>query len=381
MRVVVDKVEKRSWVEIDLEQIRNNFSIYKSYLPENYKIIAVTKADAYGHGDIMVAKTLAELGVDFFAVSNIDEAVGLREAGIKATILILGYTYPGDAKTLYDYQISQTILSKEYAEELYREGYRIRCQVAIDTGMCRIGLNANDTNSCSRLIRQYFRMFELEGIFTHFSVADSQYPSDISFTRNQIEKFGLIADSVKDLNLPYVHCCNSAAGIKYIPQVTKWKGIDKYVRLGIVLYGLKPDRGFAMPEGILPALTWKSRISMVKIVPAGSYVGYGRSFEAKRETKIVTIPTGYADGYNRHLSNNGFVIINGQKAPVIGRVCMDQILADATGIDNVKMDDTVILLGKDGGISFNADDMAELLDTIGYEVTCNISKRVQRFYV
>jgi alanine racemase len=343
--------------------------------------MAVIKADAYGHGHVQVARMLADMGVGLFAVSNIDEAVGLREAGISGEILILGYSSPVYAQTLYDLNLTQTLVSETYAEQLAKTGYRVKCQWAIDTGMNRIGINANNLNHCEQMIRTYAERLDLNGIFTHLCVADSSDEEDKIFTRNQIEKFKLLADRVADLKLPYVHCCNSAGGLSYIDNTEYYDTIGRIVRLGIVLYGLKPDYSNPLPQGIAPALTWKSVISMVKPVAKGEFIGYGRSFEVKRDSIIATVATGYADGLSRLLADKGFVMINGHQAPIVGRICMDQTLIDVTDIPNVCMGMSVTLLGKNGDLVYTADDMAQDLGTIGYEVMCNITKRVQRFYV
>lgn len=380
MQVHVSKVEKRSWVEIDIEQLKRNYLLYKSQLPDDFDIIAITKADGYGHGDIKVAQCLEKLGVNFFAVSNIDEAVGLREAGIKGEILILGYTSPYDAKTLVKYDITQSILSNDYATKLKTQGQKVKCHVAIDTGMSRIGLDAKDIQQCEKSIREFNTYLNLTGLFTHLSVADSNNDSDILFTEAQIKLFDDVAFRVSDLKLQYAHCFNSAAGLHYNSLLSKYANIDKIVRLGIILYGLHPSDDYELPDGIAPVLSWKSRVSMVKKVSKGSYIGYGRSYETKSDIIVATVPTGYADGYNRLLSNKGYVLIHGEKAPIVGRICMDQLTVDVTGIPNVKMDDTVTLIGKDGSKTITAEEMAQEVGTINYEIVCDISKRVQRFY-
>lgn len=380
MEIIVNQLEQRSWIEIDLDQIKQNYLNYKNSLPDKTEIMAVIKADAYGHGDAHIAKWLSEQGCKLFAVSNIDEAVGLRNAGIKGEILILGYTSPKYAKTLAYLDLSQAIVSEEYAEVLAQTGQRIKCQFAIDTGMNRIGLDADNPKKCESTIRKYLGNFSVEGIFTHLCVADTDTEEAKSFTIEQINKFNTVADSIADLDFPYIHCYNSAGGLFYLKDCDNYKIISKIVRLGIILYGLKPDYNNILPAGIKPALTWKSVVSMVKNVHPGETIGYGRAFTVEKERKVATITTGYADGLNRHLSNKGYVLVNNHKAPIIGRICMDQTLIDVTDIPNVMMGSEVIILGESGNLSYTADDMAQDLGTIGYEVICNISKRVQRFY-
>ena len=380
MEIIVNQMERRSWIEIDLDQIKQNYFIYKNSLQSDAEIMAVIKADAYGHGDAHIARWLSEQGCRLFAVSNIDEAVGLRNAGIKGEILILGYTSPKYAKTLSYLDLSQAIVSEEYAEALSQTGQRVKCQFAIDTGMKRIGLDGDNTSSCEVIIRKYSDSLIVEGLFTHLCVADTDSEDAKEFTYGQIRKFKAVADAVADLKLPYVHCCNSAGGLYYLKNNSEFEVIGKIVRLGIVLYGLKPDADNQLPDGVRPAMTWKSVVSMVKNVHPGETIGYGRTFMVKKEMKVATVTTGYADGLNRLLSNKGFVMINGYKAPIVGRICMDQTLVDVTEIPDVKMGAEVVIIGESGNLTYTADDMAQDLGTIGYEVICNITKRVQRFY-
>ncbi len=381
MEVLVNQIEKRSWVEISLPQIKANYECYKEQLQENTEIMAVIKADAYGHGDYQVAKALSECGVRLFAVSNIDEAVGLREQGIKGEILILGYSAPSYAETLCKYDLTQAVVSEDYAEALAQSKKQPKCQFAIDTGMNRIGLNADRVEECENIIRKYYHRLIINGIFTHLCVADTDNEEDVAFTHAQLKKFSSLTERLSDLNLPFQHCLNSAGGLRYVNESPTSRGGVRIVRLGIILYGLKPDKDMALPVGIRPALTWKSVVSMVKEVHPGETIGYGRSFKVEKPMRLATVTTGYADGFDRHLSDGGFVLIKGQKAPIVGRICMDQTIADVSHIDGVKMGDRVILLGTQESITYTADDMAEQLGTIGYEVVCNISKRVQKYYL
>lgn len=380
MEIIVNQMERRSWIEIDLDQIKQNYFIYKNSLRSDAEIMAVIKADAYGHGDAHIARWLSEQGCRLFAVSNIDEAVGLRNAGIKGEILILGYTSPKYAKTLSYLDLAQAIVSEEYAEALSQTGQRVKCQFAIDTGMNRIGLDGDDTNSCEQTIRKYADSLVVEGLFTHLCVADTDTEEAKDFTLGQIRKFKAVADAVSGLKMPFVHCFNSAGGLYYLNNNPDFECIGKIVRLGIVLYGLKPDVDNQLPDGVRPAMTWKSVVSMVKKVHPGETIGYGRTFKVEKEMKVATVTTGYADGLNRLLSNKGFFMINGYKAPIVGRICMDQTLVDVSVIPDVKMGTEVIIIGKSGDLTYTADDMAQSLGTIGYEVICNITKRVQRFY-
>lgn len=380
MEIIVNQMERRSWIEIDLDKIKQNYLLFKNSINKRVDIMAVIKADAYGHGDAHIARWLSEQGCHLFAVSNIDEAVGLRNAGIKGEILILGYTSPRYAKTLSYLDLSQTIVSEEYAEALAATGYRVKCQFAIDTGMNRIGLEGDMPFKCAELIRKYIGLLDVEGLFTHLCVADTDTVECHEFTLEQLRKFNEVVNLVGDLRLPFIHCCNSAGGLFYLKNNEPFSNTGNIVRLGIVLYGLKPDEHNIIPKGIMPAMTWKTVVSMVKEVHAGETIGYGRTFKAERDLIIATITTGYADGLNRRLSNKGFVLINGMKARIVGRICMDQTLVDVTDIPNVNMGTEAVIIGETDGYRYTADDMAADLGTIGYEVICNISKRVQRFY-
>jgi len=357
---------KRSWVEINLNTLAENYRIYRSCIPKQQEIMAVVKADAYGHGEDAVVKRLLKEGCHNFAVSNIEEAIKVREAGADGQVLILGYTPAENMGEILEYDITQTLLSEEYAEKL--AGHGIKAQFAIETGMNRIGLDADDTRECRRIIEKYADKYVLTGIFTHLCVADT--PSEKEFTKMQIERFKAVADSVAHLNLPYIHCMNSAGGL--------WEtSFGNLARVGIIMYGLKPDRANTLPQGIKPALNWKSVISMIRKVKKGETIGYGRSYTAAREMSIAVIPTGYADGFSRALSNKGCVMIGGKKAPIVGRVCMDQLMVDVTDIPYVQPDMEVFLIG-DG---YSADDMAKDAGTIGYEIICAISKRVPKSYI
>ena len=365
---------KRSWTEIAFSSLKKNYNIYRDFQPSYKHIMAVVKADAYGHGDRVVAKYLSDNGVRHFAVSNINEAIHIREAGIEGQILILGYTPIERAEELVRYDITQTLLSEDYTERLASQGLPVKCQFAIDTGMRRIGLNADDTGECERVIRKTFSTsLQLDGLFTHLCVADT--PEQDDFTKHQIQLFEAVTRRVSDLNLPYCHCLNSAGGLWHYTDVSC------FARLGIILYGLKPDYMNTLPDGIEPALSWKSVVSMIKEVKPGDTIGYGRSYTVDRPMRIATIPTGYADGYPRLLSNRGWVLINGHKALIVERVCMDQMMVDVTAIPNVEYESEVVLIGKSGDEVITADDLANLIGTIGYEIVCGISKRVERVYI
>lgn len=366
---MTNKMYKRSWVEIDLEAIKNNYRIYRNLIPKTTEIMAVVKADAYGCGYEKIAKTMWECGCNNFAVSNIYEAIELREIGIKGQILILGYSDIESIDDLLKYDITQAILDEKYADDLISTGKKIKCQYAIDTGMNRIGIDAQKLRECEKEIRRVHEKLNLTGIFTHLCVADIDSPESNDFTKKQQVLFNAVVNSVSDLKLEYIHSLNSAGSLYHYDPVSNLS------RLGIVLYGLKPDDSDTLPLGVKPILTWKSVVSMIKEVKAGETIGYGRSYKVTKDMMVATIPTGYADGYSRFLSNKGHVYINGQKANIVGKVCMDQMMVDVTNL-NVNRNDEVILIDD----KYTADDIATLIGTIGYEVICGISKRVPRIY-
>ena len=369
----------RSWIEVDLIQLVENHKAYINALPKDFEIMSVVKADAYGHGAVSVVNALSKTGVSKFAVSNLNEAIELREAGINGEILILGYTSAALAEEIYKYDLIQTIVSEEHAVKLAEATkQRLKCHIAIDTGMNRIGLDADNPTECGRIIRKYYSVFDVCGIYTHLCVADSDNPEDIAFTLTQIDKFRDVCEEISDLEIKDIHCCNSAAGLFYSKFVADKFGGRGIVRTGIVLYGLKPDISNEIPSEIKPVLTWKTTVSMVKTVRVGEFIGYGRTYRADRTMKIATLSTGYADGYRRDLSNKGYVLIHGKRAPIVGRICMDQMMVDVTKITDVQIGDTATLIGEDGQLSISADELAASINTIGYEFVCGISKRVQR---
>ena len=368
-------MEYRSWVEIDLEQLIKNYRIYKQNISENYEIMAVVKANAYGHGDIQIARRLQEEHICAFAVATAEEAIRLRKANIRGEILVLGFSPVSQMKQLKEYGISQAICSKEHAKQVMQYAPGLKVHIAVDTGMNRIGIDAELPEECEKIIRECSDSLDVRGIFTHLCVADGIDRESKAFTKLQLERFVQLTERIKDLKLPYIHCMNSAGGL------FSDETYGNMVRLGIILYGLKPDYSNQLPEGIESALKWKSRIGMLKVVHRGETIGYGRTFQAKTDMKVATITTGYADGYRRELSNKGYIFINGEKAPILGRICMDQFMVDVSGIDNVTLGMEVTLLGEGENEKFDADDMGNMIGTIGYEIVCGISERVERVYI
>lgn len=372
---------KRAWAEISLPTLRRNYEIVKSLNSPSTEVMAVVKADAYGHGDEQIIRCLGEdCGVKYFAVSNLDEAIAVRKCRSDAEILILGYTPPEYAHEISMYNIIQGVVSREYAADLARNSPQpIRCHVKIDTGMGRIGLRFDTPEECAEEILAIMGIEKVavEGVYTHFAVADSDSPDNIGYTDRQ-EKFILDTYSElekKGVRLPHVHFMNSAA--------TCYRNSSKSTlsRAGIILYGLHPDISLDIPEGLEPVMELKAVISQVKTVQPGTCISYGRTFSADREMRVATVTIGYADGYSRLLSSKGEILVRGKRCPIVGRVCMDQLMIDVSAVPDAASGDIVTLIGKDGGERITADELAAIYGTIGYEVVCGISKRVPRIYI
>lgn len=374
------KLYKRTWAETDLDALASNYRHCRELLPQNTDVMCVVKAFCYGHSDRAAVPFLQnELGVKWFAVSNLDEALRLRKLGITGEILILGYTAPEEADELIGNNIIQTLVSLDYAEELSSRVIgngigRVRCHAAVDTGMTRIGLRGTAESIADELCRiSRLGGLSLEGAFTHFAVADTLTPDCIEYTEKQNALLFAAADIVKSrgIKLDKVHTLNSAAALFH------YDSRSELARLGIILYGLKPDVSLELPFEPAPVMTLRSTVSCVKTIEPGTSVSYGRTFTATTEMRIATIACGYADGYPRALSNIGEILVHGKRCRIVGRVCMDQFMADVTGID-VKEGDTVTLIGEENGERITADDLAVLTGTIGYEIVCSVSERVPR---
>ncbi len=373
-------MSRRTWAEIHTDRLRENLRLIRSHLPQSTRVMAVVKANAYGHGDVETAEVLFAEGVRHFAVSNLDEALRLRAHGIKGMLLILGYTPPEAAGILAKEEITQTVYSLSFAKALsdhaVKAGVTVRAHLALDTGMGRIGFASDDPDDAVKEIEQArLSGIAYTGMFTHFAVADSLKPDDIAFTGAQKARFDAVAAKLRQqgLELPELHIQNSAATLL-------GEGMDYPIaRCGIILYGLPPSHDVA-PEGLRPVMEEKTVISMLKTIPAGHSVSYGRTFVAKRDTRVATLPVGYADGYFRLLSNRGAVLIHGKRAPVIGRVCMDQTMVDVTDIPEAKEGDTVTLFGEDGNAVLPLTELADTVGTINYELACAVSGRVKRVY-
>ena len=366
------------WAEINLDNFIYNIEQIKKRA-KNSEIIAIVKANAYGHGAIEIAQTLVECGMKRLAVANIVEGIELRDNNINIPIMILGISEEYTIDSILKYNFEPTVSTVDFAKKLNEKAKIlnkiINIHIAIDSGMCRIGFRNNknsilEIDEISKLDNLY-----IESIFTHFSTADSK---DKGYSLKQISIYKEMLASLEKIgvNIPKKNLSNSAAIIDL-----EEAHFDS-VRPGIIQYGYYPSNEVDKETlDLKPVLSWKSRIVYLKEVEENQYIGYSQNFKTTKKTKIATIPVGYADGYSRGLSNKGKVIINGTLAPILGNVCMDQIMVDVSEVKNVTTGDEVILLGSDGDVKFDAEDMANALNTISYEVLCLIGRRTPRIYL
>ena len=365
------------WAEINLDNIAHNMREIRR-VAHSKDIIAVIKADAYGHGALDVAPVLMENGANKFAVAILSEAIELRNAGINIPIMILGYTPVEQSEAILKYNIEPTIYSFAQAEELSKKAVTlnkiVKIHIALDTGMGRIGFLQNEESLQEVKKISQLPNVEIEALFSHFSSADEE---DKEYSHKQLDKFMDFYQGLEKLNVKIKvrHISNSPSIIDLA------EAHYEAVRPGIILYGYYPSNEVHKENiKLKPVMSIKANIVHIKTLAAGEYISYGRKFKTEKESIIATLPIGYADGYTRLLGNKAKVIINGQYAPVVGRICMDQCMIDVTHIHGVKNGDEVIILGESQGCQFNADDFAKAIGTINYEILCMISKRVPRVY-
>ncbi|MBI3252356.1 MAG: alanine racemase [Candidatus Omnitrophica bacterium] len=364
------------WIEIRLDHLRNNLKVIRRLLHPRTDILAVVKADAYGHGMKEVAGALAKNGVRFFGVANIDEAVTLRKACRAARILVLGSFHAGQIPDFIRYRITPTLSSAEdadlFARALASGKKKYPVHVKIDTGMGRLGVWHTRAENLLEEISKKKRL-NIEGLYTHFSRADHR---EKKHTRKQLRIFEKIIGRLGRLGIRprYFHAANSLG-------ITRFKHSHlNLVRPGIILYGLNPSASGKLPPGIKPVLTLKTRISFLKDVEKGRTLSYGATHETARRTRIATLPVGYSHGYRWGLSNKSRVLLRGRACPVVGRVTMDQILVDVGGVPAARRWDEVTLIGQEGNRKILAEDLARWAGTIPYEIVCALHNRVPRFY-
>ncbi|WP_315076529.1 alanine racemase [uncultured Clostridium sp.] len=374
----MEKIMRPVWAEIDLDAIAYNMKNIKK-LAQNKDVIAVVKADCYGHGALDVVPTLLENGASRLAVAVLTEAIELRNNNVTASIMILGYTPEYLFEEVVNYDIEQTVYDLEYAKKLshlaIKFNKKAKVHVAIDTGMGRIGFIPNE-----KAIKDIKKIYNLKGldvigIFTHFSTSDE---TDKEYTNEQFNKFTSFINMLSKVGvkIPIKHISNSGAIID-MPKTY----LDS-VRAGIILYGYYPSDEINKENiKLKPALTLKASLTRVQELDIDSYISYGKTFKTERKSIIATLPIGYADGYSRLLAPGAKVIINGKFAPIVGRICMDQCMIDVTDMDNVNVGDEVIILGEDGDLKLTANDLAKSMGTINYEILCMLKYRIPRVYM
>ena len=363
--------------EINLANLRHNLRQFRRHLPAATRMMAVVKADGYGHGAVEIARQALTEGVDYLGVALVEEGIVLRKAGLAAPILVFGSPPPELVPLFFEYRLIPTVYSMDQAQrfsaEARQRGEKILLHVKVDTGMGRVGIFPPEDAAMFLTALQAMPGLQVEGIYTHMAAADEK---DRRYTERQLGIFKRLLGTLEEKGLcpPLKHAANSAAAMLY---PAAWLDM---VRLGISMYGHYPSNEVAWPLDLKPLLTLKSCIAFVKEVPPGTAISYGCTYTTLEKARIATIPLGYADGYNRLLSNRGSVLVRGRRAPVVGRVCMDQFLVRVDAISGVKAGDEVVLVGRQGEEEVTAEDIAALLGTINYEVLCGISARVPRVY-
>lgn len=375
--------QKRVWAEINLNNAEHNYQYIRSLLGDGVRLCCVVKANAYGHGAVFMADFYERLGADVFAVSNIEEGIQLRKAGISKPILILGYTPPLCAGELAEYRLSQCVYSLAYGQALslgcQADKVSVPIHIKIDTGMGRIGFQYREPARNTAELEEALKVCRLpglitEGIFMHFASAD-EGAAGAEFTRKQYSCFREACDylTANGAEFSVRHCSNSAA-IMELPECRM-----DMVRAGIVLYGLKPSAEVKGTENLKAVMTLKSVVSHIKKIGSGDTVSYGRTYTAPGPVTVATIPIGYADGYLRSNAEKNTMLIRGRKVPVLGRICMDQVMVDVSGIEDITVGDEAVIFGEAPALT--ADEAAENCGTIGYEAVCTVGERVPRVYI
>lgn len=378
------KTLKRTWAEVSLDNLEHNYRAIKNHIPEGCRFLGVMKADAYGHGAVPLSHALCELGAEYLAVSNLEEAIQLRRGGVRAPMLILGYTPASFADTMVFMDITQEVHSLEYAKELDAAlagtNYILNVHLKLDTGMTRIGFFAYDHERTLPELLEVCGLphLHVEGVFTHFCVADSKAPEDEAFTRTQYARFTAMLDALAahGIRPELRHCASSGATILY-PELA----LDM-VRPGIATYGHAPSED---AEGILdlrPLMTVRTTVAQLREIPAGTSISYGRTYTAERDMRMAVLPIGYADGLLRGLSGKVSFRIRGRMARSVGRICMDMCMVDVSEIPGIRVGDEAALFGYDtDGMLLPCERIAQQAGTISYEILCGISKRIPRIYM
>lgn len=364
----------RAWIEVDLEHLRHNVKVLKRAMPEGCELMAIVKTEGYGHGAYEMAVCANRIGVRAFGVATIDEGIVLRKSGVVGEILILGYVNPARAKELSRYRLTATLISYEHAVLLGRQGYRIKAHLKVDTGMHRLGFGADETERIAEAFS--LKHVKVEGIYTHLCVADSLEESDVAFSRQQIDQFYKLLGRLEErgITIPKTHM-QSSYGLWNYPELR-----CDYVRAGIALYGaLSSAKDVTKLElDLQPVLSLKSRVVLLREIKKGESVGYGRTFVADKNSRIAIVPIGYGDGFPRNLSGGkSSVLIRGQRVPVVGRICMDQLAVDVTDISEVQLGDVATFIGADGEERILAADVADDAESITNELLSRMGRRLK----
>lgn len=377
------KLLKRTWADISLDNLAHNYTVLRANVPSFCKFLGVVKADAYGHGAVPISRQLKELGAEYLAVSNFEEALQLRQADIRLPILILGYTPAIYAEDMADMGLRQEIHSLQYAKQLSAQmegtGKQLLTHLKLDTGMSRLGFFAYDNELTLEEVKTAASLpgLHFEGVFTHFPVADSLNDSDREFTRLQYKRFTdmIAALNASGIDFEIRHCCNSAGTILY-PEFA----LDM-IRPGIATYGISPSAELAGMVDLRPLMSLRTTISQIRDFKADVTVSYGRAYTTPSPRRIAVLCIGYADGLSRNLSNNVAFLLHGRRVPQIGRICMDMCMIDITDVPDAKVGDVVTVFGEDGGAFAPVDAISAQLGTIPYEILCDINKRTPRIYL
>ncbi|MCM8778580.1 MAG: alanine racemase [Candidatus Omnitrophica bacterium] len=370
----IKKYSRPTWAEVDFSSFRFNLNQIKRFLSPEVKIMPVVKADAYGHGLVEVSNYLVSQGIEQLGIATVDEGIELREKGVGVPLFILGNVFPEELETVVEYNLIPTLCNLEVAkrlDEIAREkNIFVKAEVKVDTGMGRIGVLYTETLDFFLKLKELNHLV-IDGLWTHFASAE-----DEEFTRIQLLRFNFVFGGLKQLgfNFYHIHSANSLALFRN--KETHFN----LVRPGLSIYGVYPENSLREIVELKPAMSLKTRIVFLKRVSQGYPISYGRTFITSRESIIATLPIGYGDGYSWLLSNKGRVIVKGNYAPVVGRVCMDQTMIDVTDIPGVSLGEEVVLLGRQGGLEITAEELANLSGTIPYEILCRIGSRIPRIY-
>jgi len=367
-----------TWAEVDLGAVSHNIRMIRKKVGPHRSIMAVVKADAYGHGAKQVARAALQAGADWLGVAFPEEGAELRDAGIRAPIVVMGPVLPFQLALVLERDLAVSIssmdLAKALEEEAAQRGLFARVHVKVDTGMGRLGVPADQAPAFLRELSSLGRL-RMEGLYTHLATADELY-SD--FAREQLRRFLEVDRKAREngINIPFRHAANSA-GLISLGEL----GLLELVRPGLMLYGCFPNPGMSNPLSLRPALAWKTRVAHLRDLEAGQSVSYGRTFVAAGPMRVAVLPLGYGDGLPRSLSNRGQVLVRGSRAPIVGMICMDMTIVDVTRIQGVELGDEVVLVGRQAGHEISAEEVARWAGTISYEILCGVSKRVPRVYL